>query len=60
MGTASRLGSGVAPQPSRQETRIRCKDCGGILSVITILNTDGRIVMKRLLPDHAQSYLGSG
>ena len=54
------LGSGVAPQPSRHETRIRCKDCGGALSVIMILNADGRIVMKRLLPDHAQSYLDSG
>ena len=49
------LGSGVAPQPTRHETRIRCKDCGGALSVILILNFDGRVLMKRRLPDHAQS-----
>ena len=59
-GWTFRLGSGVAPQPSRHETRIRCKDCGGALSVIMILNSDGRIVMKRLLPDHAQSFQDSG
>lgn len=54
------LGSAVAPQPSRHETRIRCKDCGGALSVIMILNSDGHIVMKRLLPDHARSHPDSG
>ena len=54
------LGSGVAPQPTRHETRIRCKDCGGSLTVIMILNVDGRVLMKRQLPDHAQSYLDSG
>ena len=54
------LGSGVAPQPSRHETRIRCKDCGGALSVIMILHSDGRVLMERRLPDHAQSFLDSG
>jgi hypothetical protein len=63
------LGSGVAPQPSRHETLIRCKDCGGALSVIMILNANGRVVMKRPivarvsdagLPNHAQPFLDSG
>ena len=63
------LGSGVAPQPKRHQTRIRCKDCGGSLSVIMILNANGRVVMKRPivvrvsdagLPNHAQPFLDSG
>jgi hypothetical protein len=54
------LSSGVAPQLSRHETRIRGKDCGGALCVIIILNSDGHILMKRLLPDHARSYPDSG
>ena len=64
------LGSGVVPPPKRHETRLRCKDCGGALSVIMILNVDGRVLMKRrnvarvsdagLLPAHAQPFLDSG
>lgn len=63
------LGSGVAPQPRRHETRIRCKDCGGALSVIMILNANGRVLMTRSivtrvsdagLLHHAQPFLDSG
>jgi len=54
------LGSGVAPQPARHENRIRCKDCGGPLSVTMITRADGRILMRRLRPDHALTYADSG
>ena len=53
------LASGVAPQPERHQNRIRCNDCGGQLSVLMILNADGRIIC-RVLPDHVTPYLDSG
>lgn len=54
------LASGVAPQPERHQNRIRCKDCGGALSVTMIVNADGRILMKRSLPDHSPIYTDTG
>jgi hypothetical protein len=55
---------------SRHQTRIRCKDCGGALSVMMIVNANGRVLMKRRnvarvsdagrLPAHAQPFLDSG
>ena len=54
------LGSGVAPQPERHQNRIRCKVCGGQLSVIMMIDGSGRILMKRPLPDHALTYADSG
>ena len=53
------LGSGVAPQPDRHQSRIRCKDCGGELRVIGMTNAEGRIIC-RVLPDHATKFLDSG
>ena len=54
------LASGVAPQPERHQNRIRCKDCGGPLSVIMMIDGSGRILMKRPLPNHALTYADSG
>ena len=54
------LASGVAPQPERHQSRIRCKDCGGALSVTAILGVDGRILMRRTLPNHALTYCDTG
>ena len=53
------LGSGVAPQPERHQSRIRCKDCGGALRVIAMTDAAGHIIC-RVLPDHATQYLDSG
>jgi len=53
------LGSGIAPQPDRHQSRIRCKDCGGELRVIGMTNAEGRIIC-RVLPDHATKFLDSG
>ena len=48
-----------AAQPARHQNRIRCKDCGGQLSVLLIVNADDRIIC-RVLPDHVTPYLDSG
>jgi len=60
------LASGVAPQPvgdssslQPQTSSLLCQDCGGALSVVMILNADGRIIC-RVLPDHVTPYLDSG
>ena len=50
----------VAPQPERHQNRIRCKDCGGALSVTAILSADGGILMRRILPDHLLTYCDTG
>lgn len=54
------LASRVAPQPERHQSRIRCKDCGGQLNVIMIINAHGRILMRRPLADHALTYFDTG
>ncbi len=54
------LASGVAPQPKRHQSQLRCKDCGGSLHVIMIINAQGRVLIKRPLPDHAQAFQDSG
>ena len=54
------LGSGLAPQPEPRRTCVRCKDCGGPLSVTMIVAADGRVLMQRTLPNHALSYADTG
>lgn len=54
------LASGVAPPPERHRNRIRCKDCGGTLSVTTMVAASGSVLWRRPLPDHALVYCDSG
>ena len=60
------LGSGVAPQPDRYESkRPPCEHCGGTLHLIAITDGSGRVLVSRVLPspalaEHATNYLDSG
>lgn len=54
------LASGVAPQPERYRSRIRCKACGGPLSVTMMVGAGGGVLWKRPLSDHALAYCDSG
>jgi hypothetical protein len=55
----------MAPQPERHQNRIRCKDGGGQLSVIMIIDGSGRVPVSRDMPrpalaSHVTNYLYSG
>ena len=60
------LGSGVAPQPDRYESkRPPCNHCGGTLHLIAITDGTGCVLVRRALPpmslaDHKTNYLDSG
>jgi hypothetical protein len=54
------LASGVAPPPKRHQSRIRCQDCGGPLSVTMMVGAGGCVLWKRPFPDHALAYFDSG
>ena len=60
------LGSGVAPQPDRFESkRLPCNHCGGTLHLIAITDSSARVQVSRPLPqsaftNHATNYLDSG
>ena len=41
------LASGIAPQPERHQSQIRCRDCGGTLSVRAIIGPDGTFIRYR-------------
>lgn len=55
------LASGVAPRPELSPAkRPVCEDCGGDLKLIAVTDHHGRVVLGRLLADHATLYLDSG
>ena len=54
------LASGVATPPERHQSRIRCKDCGGPLTVTMMVAANGCVLWTRPLPNHALAYCDSG
>ena len=60
------LGSGAAPQPDRYVSkRPLCEHCGGMLHIVAITDSSGRVLISREVPqpalaDRATNYLDSG